>query len=160
MIRLATNKDIPTILEIYNYARNFMKETGNPNQWHTNYPNKEILINDINNKQLYVYTEDNIIHGVFTFIIGPDKTYEIIEEGSWLSNDTYGTIHRVASDGQTNGLLTKIINYCEQKIPHLRIDTHNDNKIMKHLITKNGFKKCGIIYVEDNTPRIAYEKIK
>ena len=31
---------------------------------------------------------------------------------------------------------------------------------MQHLIEKNGFQRCGIIYVEDGSPRIAYEKIK
>lgn len=38
------------------------------------------------------------------------------------------------------------------------IDTHKDNKITRHLIEKNGFAKCGIIYVADGSPRIAYEK--
>lgn len=33
-------------------------------------------------------------------------------------------------------------------------------QIMQHLICKNGFQKCGIIYVEDGSPRIAYEKIE
>lgn len=37
-------------------------------------------------------------------------------------------------------------------------DTHQDNKITRHLIEKNGFAKCGIIYVADGSPRIAYEK--
>lgn len=35
---------------------------------------------------------------------------------------------------------------------------HKDNKITRHLIEKNGFAKCGIIYVADGSPRIAYEK--
>ena len=41
----------------------------------------------------------------------------------------------------------------------LRADTHADNKIMQHLLEKNGFTKCGIIHVEDGTPRIAYQKM-
>lgn len=40
----------------------------------------------------------------------------------------------------------------------MRIDTHENNKVMQHLIKKNGFQECGIIYVEDGSPRIAYEK--
>ncbi len=43
---------------------------------------------------------------------------------------------------------------------NFRIDTHNDNKIMQHVIEKNGFIRCGIIYVKDGSPRIAYEKIE
>lgn len=159
MIRNAEEKDIETILKIYDYARAFMKKTGNTTQWPDNYPNKVIALNDLKNNNLYVYEENNIIHGVFTFIIGEDKTYEKIYEGSWISNDKYGTIHRLASDGTVKGLFSTILKYCETIIPHLRVDTHENNKIMNHLILKNGFKKCGIIYVEDNTPRIAYEKV-
>ena len=45
-----------------------------------------------------------------------------------------------------------------KKIQHLRIDTHENNKVMQHLILKNGFEKCGIIYVDDGSPRVAFEK--
>lgn len=158
MIRLAEEKDLPVILKIYERARCFMKENGNATQWGNNFPSRDLLYNDIEQQQLYVYEEDESIHGVFAFIIGEDPTYKNIEDGTWLDNTPYGTIHRVASDGKTKGLLSKIIKYCEQKIKHLRIDTHANNKIMQHLITKNGFIKCGIIYIEDNSQRIAYEK--
>ncbi len=48
--------------------------------------------------------------------------------------------------------------YCSKEIKHLRIDTHQDNKIMQHVILKNGFTYCGIIYTGDGSPRLAYEK--
>ena len=41
----------------------------------------------------------------------------------------------------------------------LRADTHADNKIMQHLLEKNGFARRGIIHVEDGTPRVAYQKL-
>ncbi len=159
MIRLATKKDLSIILNIYEYARNFMKKSGNETQWNNNFPPEDLLIDDIEKKQLYVYEENHRVHGVFAFIIGKDNTYEYIEDGNWLSNDLYGTIHRVASDGKIKGMLNKVICYCEKQIQHLRIDTHSNNKIMQHLILKNGFIQCGIIYVEDGSSRIAYEKI-
>lgn len=49
--------------------------------------------------------------------------------------------------------------YCKARVPHLRIDTHEDNAVMQHVIEKCGFKRCGIIYVSNGTPRIAYEWI-
>ena len=159
MIRLATQADLPVILSIYKHAREFMKNNGNETQWGNNFPPKELLIKDIDQKQLYVYVENNKVHAVFAFIIGKDSTYSYIENGKWLSDTLYGTIHRIASDGQVKGILSKAISYCESHISHLRIDTHSDNKIMQHLIIKNGFTKCGTIYVEDSTPRIAYEKL-
>ena len=96
---------------------------------------------------------------MFFFRIGDDPTYKVIERGNWLSDDVYGTIHRVAGDGRIHGVLALAVQFCEQNIKHLRIDTHNDNKIMQHVIEKNGFKRCGIIHVNYGSERIAYEKL-
>lgn len=155
----AEEKDLPTILEIYNTAREFMIKTGNPQQWANGGPTMNQLLRDINQSNFYLIKENGEICGVFAFIIGEDPTYKIIEQGEWLSNSEYGTIHRVASNGKIHGILEFVIEYCSKVINHLRIDTHIDNKIMQHLIEKNGLKKCGIIYVSDGSPRIAYEII-
>ena len=155
----ADKSDLQSILVIYKKARQFMINTGNPNQWASGGPTKEQLLNDISNNDLYVIKEKDDIVGVFAFIIGEDSTYKVIEQGHWLSDSEYGTIHRVASNGTVHGLFDLIIDYCSSKIDHLRIDTHSDNKVMQHLIEKNGFLKCGIIYVNDGSPRIAYERL-
>lgn len=159
MIRLAESRDLPLILNIYEYARIFMAENGNPSQWGKNYPPEEIVLNDIKNKHLYVIEEEEV-SGVFFFKIGEDPTYNMIHEGHWLSDETYGTIHRIAGNGKEKGILKKAVSYCEEIIPHLRIDTHEDNKIMQRAIEKNGFTKCGTIFTEEGSPRIAYEKLK
>ncbi len=158
-IRKANIDDLNTILEIYKYAREFMKQNNNPTQWGDNHPNLDLLKEDINKNILFVVTSNNQIHGVFAFIIGEDPTYINIENGKWLSNNEYGTIHRIASDGKIKGIFSFVVNYCYSIIPHLRIDTHEDNKIMQHLILKEYFKYCGNIYVSDGTSRLAYEKI-
>ena len=44
------------------------------------------------------------------------------------------------------------------KCPNLRIDTHQDNKVMQHVVEKHGFTRRGIIYIADGSPRIAYER--
>ena len=45
-IRKATEQDLPRMMEIYAFAREYMKEHGNPNQWGpTNWP-PETLIHD------------------------------------------------------------------------------------------------------------------
>ena len=41
----------------------------------------------------------------------------------------------------------------------IKIDTHKDNISMQKLLEKNDFKYCGIIYLEDGSQRIAFEKI-
>ena len=159
MIRHAKPEDLPRVLEIYEYARTFMAENGNPSQWGKNYPPEETVIRDIEDQNLYLIEEEEIV-GVFFFHIGEDSTYSQIYDGKWLSDKEYGTIHRIAGNGKGKGILKKAVSYCEERIPHLRIDTHEDNKIMQAAIEKNGFTKCGTILTEKGSPRIAYEKLK
>ena len=64
----------------------------------------------------------------------------------------------VASDGQVHGFLRNVLDFCEPQTSHLRIDTHHANKIMQHVLEKNGFRKCGIIHLANGDPRLAYEK--
>lgn len=155
----AEKKNLPRVLEIYTYAREFMRKNGNPTQWENLSAIKDSLVNDMENGNLYIIRDDENIYGAFAFIVGEDSTYKKIEQGEWLSDAEYGTIHRVASDGRIHGMMGMIVQFCSERIAHLRIDTHADNKIMQHLILKNRFKRCGIIYISDGSPRIAYERI-
>ena len=158
MIRLAKEKDLDNIQEIYVYARKFMAEHGNPTQWGQTRPTEETLRKDIEKEQLYVIEERDRLQGVFALIIGEDPTYQNIEQGSWKDTTLYGTIHRIASASEAHGIMEQVLAFAWEKIQHLRIDTHENNKVMQHLILKNGFEKCGIIYVDDGSPRVAFEK--
>ena len=70
----------------------------------------------------------------------------------------YGVIHRVAGDG-SGGILKAVIQFADEKSGYLRIDTHSDNYVMQKALTKYGFQKCGIIFVEDGSPRIAFDRV-
>jgi len=155
-IRKATNQDLPRIEEIYAYARKFMAETGNPNQWGNTTPLTSQLVEDIRRGDLNVMVHDGVIHGVFYFYIGIDPTYGEIEDGQWRSDAPYGTIHRIAGDG-SGGILAAAVAYGKERINHLRIDTHHDNKIMQHAVAKHGFRRSGIIHLANGSPRIAYD---
>jgi len=159
-IRLAAEKDLDIILEIYAHARQFMRETGNPNQWGDIHPLQELIEEDIRLRRSYICEEDGEPVGVFAFIIGEDPTYEIIENGKWLSDAPYGTIHRLAGNSRAKGVAKACFEYCREQMPHLRVDTHEDNKIMQKVVADFGFRYCGIIYVRDRSPRLAYEYIK
>ena len=151
MIRKAEKEDLPRIYEIYETARQFMRENGNHAQWGAGDRPEELLEDDISQGNLYVLedavADEAIIHAVFAFIEGEDPVYLKIE-------------HRVASDGTVRNVLEKIMDYCKAQIPHLRIDTHEDNKVMQHVLEKYGFVRCGIVYVPDGSPRIAYELLE
>lgn len=161
-IRHATENDISRMMEIYQYAREFMAEHGNPNQWGpTNWPPKELVYSDIAAGNSYVCISDDKIVGTFFFDQGKDiePTYHTIEDGAWLDKGPYGVIHRIAGDGTVKGIGSFCINWAFEQCGHLRMDTHGDNFVMQNLLKKNGFVHCGTIYVtEDDYPRLAYEK--
>ena len=158
-IRKATFEDLDQILAIYAYAREQMRLSGNPSQWGVHYPSLEIVQKDIENGNSYVIIDgEDEICAVFVFIIGEDPTYKNIENGNWLNDDAYGTIHRVAGSGKQKGVFRHCLAYCESKMQNVRVDTHEKNRIMQHLLESNGYQKCGTIYVADGSPRIAYHK--
>ena len=158
-IRTAVPGDMSVILKIYRHARDFMAANGNPTQWGDEHPHEEVLRDDIAKQQLFVVTKDAEIHGVFALIGGKDPTYDYMEGGSWRSDQPYETIHRIASSGREKGVFEAAINFGKSRISHLRIDTHENNKVMQHLAEKHGFHRRGIIYVRDKSPRIAYDWI-
>ena len=159
MIRRARQTDFSRVCEIYAIARAFMAKTGNATQWGDSFPPEELLREDIRLGRLYVVEEEGTVHGAFAFLLGEDPTYQVIEGGAWKSAAPYGTLHRVAGSGEVRGLFGQMVDYAWGVIPHLRIDTHENNAVMRHLVAKHGFQRCGVIYTDDGTPRIAFERI-
>jgi RimJ/RimL family protein N-acetyltransferase len=160
-IRPASRKDLPIINRVYDIAREYMNRNGNPTQWGGGYPWVDLLDNDIEKRQLFVMLANRKICGVFAFIIGVDPTYIEIENGAWLNDEPYGTIHRIASDGTQRGIFRACFEFCLGHADNIRIDTHADNVKMQAVIADNGFIKCGTIYIaSDHSPRIAYQYSK
>ena len=147
-------------MKIYEYAPERMKPIGKPTQRGDKFPPEEKVLRDIEVGTGYVIEDEGELCGVFAFIIGPDPTYALIEDGAWINDtDEYGTIHRIATNGKKPGIVDACINFCSSKINNLRIDTHQNNKAMLHLIQSRGFQRCGIIYTsDDGTPRIAFQR--
>ena len=162
-IRKANPEDLPEIMNTYAYARSFMAEHGNPNQWGpTNWPPENLIREDICAGKSYVVTKNNEITGVFFYDQGDhiEPTYDQIEDGAWISDSPYGVIHRIAGNGKAKGIGHAAIQWAWKKCPHLRIDTHPDNTVMQKMLVREGFVHRGTIYVrEDNNPRMAFERI-
>ena len=158
-IRPAILTDIDRLMEIFDTARHFMTSTGNPNQWINGYPQRELVAEEINQGNCYVCeNEENVLVGTFCFVPSPDPNYAHIENGKWLNDEPYYVIHRLASDGSEKGIFSACLDWCTAHASQLRADTHADNKVMQHLLEKHGFVRCGIIYVSNGTPRIAYQR--
>ena len=159
-IRPTTYADIEALMAIFAHARAQMAADGNPNQWGDGYPSREQLMSDIQRGVSYIVEHNTHPCATFVFIIGDDPTYHYIEDGQWLDNtQPYGTIHRIASNGQQPGIFPFVLHWCSAQCPNIRIDTHQDNARMIHLIEQAQFTRCGIIYTRNNTPRIAYQRV-
>jgi len=135
-----------------------MRSHGNARQWDDAYPGRELMRSEIDSGHCFVICERRAVVGTFCLIFGDDPTYGRIEDGRWLNEAPYGTIHRLASDGSVKGVGHCCIEFCYSQIKNLRADTHSDNIPMQRLLEKEGFERCGIIHLEDGSPRIAYQK--
>ena len=163
MIRKTEERDVDRVMEIYASARERMHAGGNVHQW-VNRPFRSTVEEDVRRGTGYVMTDkDGVIRAAFAFILGADPTYALIEDGAWLNDEPYGTVHRIAGDGTAHGVLRQALTFCAGLTDNIRIDTHEDNAPMRHLMDELGFTRCGIIYVEDDmsdhSPRIAYQKV-
>lgn len=158
-ICVAKHSDLPFLLPIYEAAHKTMEDSGNTEQWKYHYPSMRTLIDDIERRQLFVVSADGKPCAAFALILGHEPTYANIENGEWHSTKAYATIHRLASDGTQHGIFDVVLKFCKACCPHLRADTHADNKIMQHLLQRSGFVHCGTIYVWNlaPSPRLAYE---
>lgn len=161
-IRKTELNDLPTVMKIYARARKFMATSGNPNQWGlTDWPPEKLIRNDISAGKSFVCVENGEVCGIFYYDFGKDiePTYAKIYDGAWKNSSAYGVIHRLASSSAVKGVGKFCFDWAFEQSRHLRVDTHPDNKVLQHLLTKAGFEHCGTIFVtQDSFPRLAYEK--
>lgn len=157
MIRKATYDDIPDLMEIFRKAKEIMRSSGNLHQWNDIYPSAEIVRKDIDNGHCIVLCKEDRIIATMAFIPGPDPTYRHIE-GSWLNDDPYYVIHRIAAIEPGHNAAEVLFDWAFSHTSSIRIDTHRDNVIMHHILTRYGFTHCGIIYLANGDPREAYQK--
>ena len=151
--RHATMKDYPQM------ARN-----GNPTQWGNAFPKPQTVKEDIREHRAILLADTlggkERILAQFALCPGLDPTYAKIE-GAWLDNDSYVTIHRIASSGLVRHAARDCIEWCLKHYGNVRVDTHPNNKAMQHVLESCGFARCGLIQLIDrteDTTRIAYQR--
>jgi RimJ/RimL family protein N-acetyltransferase len=152
--------DLDVVCDIYAGARNFMKQSGNPEQWGDVHPSRDLIVRDVNVGTSYVCVDDDdCVVAVFYFCVERDSTYSKID-GSWVNDEPYGVIHRIARKQKAaKGIGAFCINWCFEQCQNVRIDTHKDNAPMIRLLEKLGFTYCGIIWIENGDERQAYQKV-
>ena len=160
-VRNSEERDVPRLMELFRQAREIMRADGNATQWAGEYPSRDVVLEDIRlGRSFVIEDESGTAIGTFAFIPGIEPTYNSIYEGRWLEDTLpYATIHRLASTRDSHGVAEACFAWAWQRCTNLRVDTHADNHIMQHCITKAGFTYCGIIYLADGAPRLAYQKV-
>jgi ribosomal protein S18 acetylase RimI-like enzyme len=167
-IRKTASADINALMPIFDEARGTIAALG-IDQWQNGYPSKDVLERDISKGQSYCVVIDGIIRATMAIIDDGEPTYDKIYDGEWLSgngNRSYLAIHRVAiavacRGSGASGKMLDFASDMARKMGRgaLRIDTHRGNVVMRRMLEKNGFRFCGVIYLENGEERVAYEKI-
>ena len=161
IIRKAIYDDLPTLMDIFEAAKDIMRRSGNMHQWGSGYPSEEVVGCDIRSGLSYVVCdEQGTIFATMAFIPGPDPTYSVIYDGEWPDERPYYVIHRIAVAKSGFGLARMMLDWAFEHTDTLRIDTHRDNCIMHHILQKYGFKRCGVILLANGDARDAYYMTK
>lgn len=165
IFRIAAKADKDRAWELVRQAREFLKASG-VDQWQGEYPNSQTIEDDISAGNGYVMAEDGpegMVIGYTCITFDSEPSYASID-GSWKSSQPYAVIHRTAIDNACKGrglaslFLQEAEKLCTQKGVHsIRIDTDQDNQIMKRVLEKNGYEYCGVVRF-DNSDKIAFEK--
>ena len=115
-------------------------------------------MDDISSGNSYVCVEHDKIIATFYYKEGIDDTYVRIYEGQWLNEAPYGVVHRITSDGTIRGAASFCLNWAYEQFPNIKIDTHDDNIPMQHLLAKLGFTCCGHTTLKSGDSRLIYQK--
>lgn len=167
-IKLSTLENIPEIMTIIKDAKELLASL-KIDQWQNGYPNAAEVEQDVLKGESYVVLSDkNQVIATSMFTTNKEPTYQIIEEGSWIVNESkdYGVVHRMAikKEYRKQGLATLLFDEFHQQlksknIESLKIDTHEENLGMQALIKKIGYQYCGIIHTNYGAKRVAFEKV-
>ena len=161
-IRKARRTEAEVCYSFINDAREYHAKLGFI-QWHEEYPVLKTIIDDINAGIGYVFVDDNDEPiGYFCFIVGDEPAYKVIE-GAWLNDNPYAVVHRMAFSknirgkgacGEAMDLLKKLA--LSLGIKTIRVDTQEENKVMQHILEREGFEHCGYVQF-DGGPKLAYQ---
>jgi len=157
-IRPAAREEMPVVMSLIASGREIMHSSGNLLQWPEGTPSEAKVSADIAAGCSFLVFDGKSPVATFAFVPGPDPTYDRIDGGRWLNDEPYHVIHRLAKLPTARGVFNAVLDWCFSKDSNIRIDTHEDNAIMRHCIEAYGFVYCGIIYLENGDERLAFQK--
>ena len=145
--RKAVSDDLSEILALYKAVVRNMIESG-INQWSDEYPNREVLAEDIEKGELIIAESSGIIIGAFVMNEFADEDYY---KADWQYPDLrWCVIHRlcVLPSCHRQGVALKMMEYAENKAMEdgyesIHLDTFSGNPKALALYHKIGFTDVG-----------------
>lgn len=160
-LRLAQQQEAGVCYQCIEDARAYHKFLGFE-QWHPDYPTQQTVLDDIAKGIGYAFVDENGIVGYCCIMIGDEPAYQKID-GAWKTDRPYAVVHRMAFNSRARGsglsaeAIRLIKEFClSNHIDAIRVDTQSENKVMQHILVRDGFAYCGLIQF-DGGPKLAYE---
>lgn len=162
-IKHLENNDLEKVMELIKYTVQEMNKNNNF-QWDESYPNREVFLEDIEERTLYgVITEEGKLAGIGVLNTKSAEEFNVSNGNS--TNEDY-VIHRLAVDMnyRGHGIAEFLIMNFEQKVlergkKYMRVDTNSRNIKAQSLFEKMGYKKTGnmnLVGIKEDF--ICYEK--
>lgn len=163
-IRRANIADLNNIIVMYNSCVAGMIKNG-IDQWDNSYPNKEIILQDLECETYYVVEKNNNIIGGFNIDQNQDPTYLAM---NWKDNtNSFLVVHRlgIKQEYWGNGIGKKLMLFAEKvvktrNLSSIRLDTYSGNQKAMVFYKKLGYTELGTIHLKPNKNKYhCFEKV-
>lgn len=163
--RVAGASDVPHIMKVIEQAREALRAEGVA-QWQDGFPLARDIEADVRDRIGYVFTDSEGICAFVCLSFEEEEPYRVPVSGAFSeSAGAYATVHRAAvcERARGQGLSHALFAVCEQTcrrrgIAYLRVDTHEKNARMRHIIAREGFTQVATVRLGSGALRLAYEK--
>ncbi|KAA9302167.1 MULTISPECIES: GNAT family N-acetyltransferase [Aerococcus] len=161
--RKANLEDLDAIESILAASIQYLADQG-VDQWQ----NGEVTIAHIRSAieadQAYVFLGEGGEILAFLVLADEDPAYDHLASGAWQTEPPYYAIHRVmiSLDQRGKGLSQALFQTVKALARaagkrSLRVDTHPDNRVMQHILEREGFCRTGSTYLSNGGFRWTYD---
>ncbi|MGL5276971.1 L-amino acid N-acyltransferase YncA [Myroides marinus] len=148
MIKPIDITDLSQTLKVLEEVKQHMLSQG-IDQWDESYPNKDIISNDIQKKQAYIYTENEQVLAYMVL----NEEYDIeYDDLNWNTPTPFVVIHRlfVKPTAQGKGISSQMIQYAEEyaktnMYASIRFDAYSLNNTANAVYLKKGYTLVGTV---------------
>ena len=148
MIRKALSDDLVKIENVLEDVKANMNANG-IDQWDAQYPNRKILIQDLQLQVGYIYVENEAVLSYMVLNESYDKEYNLL---TWKYASPFLVLHRlfVSPSAQGKRISSKMISFAEQyalenDYRSIRLDAFSLNETANAVYLKKGYEFVGTV---------------